>query len=137
MLGSVMTPPKRSPIKKRPTTAITAASIVSTSDEPLRGFGCDTVEIHLLADADGVADTGDYYSIARFASLQNQALDSLDNFLSSVHYLLLHRRNCFLKALLDDNCVDGYLVESCFLFNLEPFRPDAAYRGADSFADLA
>src|SRR6267143_2309552 len=98
---------------------MTAASIVSTSDEPLRGFGCDTLEIHLLADADGVADTGDYYSIARLASLQNQTLDSLDNFLSSVHYLFLHRCNRFLKTLLDNDSVDGYFVESCFLFNLE------------------
>src|SRR5216684_4677342 len=99
---------------------MTAASIVSTSDEPLRGFGCDTLEIHLLADADGVADTGDYYSIARLAPLQDQTLDSLDNFLSSIHYLLLHLRNRFLKALLDDNSVYPYLVERCFLFNFEP-----------------
>src|SRR5713226_6095902 len=116
---------------------MTAASIVSTSDEPLRGFGCDTLEIHLLADADGVADTGDYYSIARLASLQDQTLDSLDNFLSSIHYLLLHRRNRFLKTLLDDDRVDGYLVESCLLLNLEPFCADAADRCADSFTDFA
>src|SRR6266851_3109198 len=116
---------------------MTAASIVSTSDEPLRGFGCDTLDIHLLADADGVADTGDYYSIARFASLQDQTLDPLDDFLSSVHYLFLHRCNRFLKTLLDDDCVYRYLVESCFLFDLEPFRADAADRCTDSFADFA
>src|SRR6266852_3738744 len=116
---------------------MTAASIESTSDEPLRGFGCDTLEIHLLADADGVADTGDYYSIARFASLQNKTLDSLDDFLSSVHYLFLHRCNRFLKALLDDDRVDWYLVESCLLLNLETFRTDTTDGGADSFADFA
>src|SRR5437660_11807481 len=93
--------------------------------------------ILLLPDTDGVADTGDYYSIARLAPFQNQALDSLDNFLSSLHDLLLHRRNCFLKTLLDDNRVDRYLVESCFLFDLEPFRADAADRCADSFGDFA
>src|SRR6266571_3607260 len=114
-----------------------AASIVSTSDEPLRGFGCDTLEIHLLADADGVADTGDYYSIARLAPLQDQTLDSLDNFLSSIHDLLLHWRNRFLKTLLDDNCVDRYLVESCLLLYLETFRSDATDGGSDSFADFA
>src|SRR5260370_40284095 len=116
---------------------MTAASIVSTSDEPLRGFGCDTLEIHLLADADGVADTGDYYSIARLAPLQNQTLDSLDNFLSSIHDLLLHWRNRFLETLLDDNRVDGYLVESCFLFNLETVSTDTTDGGSDSFADFA
>src|SRR5260370_35268412 len=103
---------------------MTAASIVSTSDEPLRGFGCDTLEIHLLADADGVADTGDYYSIARLAPLQDQTLDSLANFLSSIHDLLLHRCNRFLETLLDDNTVDRYLVESHFPFNLETFTTD-------------
>src|SRR5713101_4166529 len=103
---------------------MTAASIVSTSDEPLRGFGCDTLEIHLLADADGVADTGDYYSIARLATFQNQALDPLDDFLSSVHYLFHPRCNRSLKTLLDDNSVDRYLVESCLLLNLETFRTD-------------
>src|SRR5712664_2816705 len=116
---------------------MTAASMVIASVEPLRGFGCDTLGIHLLADADGVADTGDYYSIARLAPLQNQTLDSLDNFLSSIHYLLLHRRNRFLKTLLDDNSVDRYLVKSCLLLNLETFSAHATDGGSDSFADFA
>src|SRR5712692_12071301 len=93
--------------------------------------------ILLLPDTDGVADTGDYYSIAWLAPFQDEALDPLDNFLSSLHYLLLHRRNCFLKTLLDDNSVHRYLAKSCFLFNLEPLRADAADRCADSFADFA
>src|SRR6266567_8425972 len=93
--------------------------------------------ILLLPDTDGVADTGDYYSIAWLAPFQDEALDSLNNFLSSLHDLLLHRRNRFLKTLLDNNCVYWYLVESCFLFDLEPFSADAADCCADSFADFA
>src|SRR5712692_11968414 len=116
---------------------MTAASIVRTSDEPLRGFGCDTLEIHLLADADGVADTGDYYSIARLAPLQNKTLDPLDNFLPSIHYLLLHRRNRFLKTLLDDNSVDRNLVDCCFLLDLEPLRANTTDSRSNSLADLA
>src|SRR5438309_4894873 len=91
----------------------------------------------LLPDTDGVADTGDYYSIARLAPFQNEALEPLDNFLSSLHYLLLHRRNRFLNTLLYDNSVDRNLVDCCFLFDLEPFRADAADSRPNSFADLA
>src|SRR2546427_4438828 len=66
--------------------------------------------ILLLPDTDGVADTSDYYSIARLAPFQDEALDPLDNFLSSLHNLLLHRRNRFLKTLLNDNSVNRNLV---------------------------
>src|SRR5207245_6182632 len=93
--------------------------------------------ILLLPDTDGVADTGDYYSIAWLAPFQNEALDPLDNFLSSLHYLLLHRRNCFLKTLLDDNRVDRNLVDSRFLFNLVSFCPDPTDSGSDALADFA
>src|SRR5207302_11145835 len=105
---------------------MTAATMVMTIDEPLRGLGCDTPDILLLTDTDGVANTGDYYSIARFAPFQNEALDPLDNFLSSLHDLLLHRRNRFLQTFLDDDSVDRNLVDCGLLFNLEPFRADAA-----------
>src|SRR3989454_7474553 len=91
----------------------------------------------LLPDTDGVADTGDYYSIARLASFQNEALDSFDNFLSSLHYLLLHRRNGFLKALLYDNGVNRDLVKRCFLLDLVSFRSDPADGCSDAFADFA
>src|SRR5713226_7834400 len=94
-------------------------------------------EILLLTDTDGVADTGDYYSIARLAPFQDEALDPLDNFLSSLHYLLLHRRNCFLKTLLDDDSVDRNLVDCCFLFDLVSLRADATDRRSNSFADFA
>src|SRR5207248_4620896 len=93
--------------------------------------------ILLLTDTDGVADTGDYYSIARFAPFQDEALDPLDNFLSSLHDLLLHRRNRFLNTLLYDNSVDRNLVHGRFLFNLVALRADAAYRRSNSLADLA
>src|SRR3989441_13027184 len=93
--------------------------------------------ILLLTDTDGVADTGDYYSIARLAPFQDEALDPLDNFLSSLHDLLLHRRNRFLNALLDDDSVDRYLVDCRFLFNLVALRADAAYCRSNSFADFA
>src|SRR5712692_2739294 len=93
--------------------------------------------ILLLADTDGVADTGDYYSIARLAPFQNEALDPLDNFLSSIHYLLLHRRNRFLKTLLDDNRIDRNLVDGRLLFNLVALRSDAADGGSDALADFA
>src|SRR6266567_8316532 len=92
--------------------------------------------ILLLPDTDGVADTGDYYSIAWLAPFQDEALDPLDNFLSSVHDLLLHRRNRFLKTLLNDDSVDRYLVESCLLLNLETFSTDTTDGGSDSFADF-
>src|SRR5207245_344552 len=91
----------------------------------------------LLPDTDGVADTGDYYSIAWLAPFQDEALDPLDNFLSSLHDLLLHRRNRFLNALLDDNSVDRNLVHCRFLFDLVALRADAPNRRPDSLADLA
>src|SRR5437667_7097551 len=93
--------------------------------------------ILLLTSTDGVADTGDYYSIARFTPFQDEALDPLDNFLSSLHDLLLHRRNRFLNTLLYDNSVDRNLVHSRFLFNLVALRADAAYCRSNSLADLA
>src|SRR2546427_9415880 len=93
--------------------------------------------ILLLPDTDGVADTGDYYSIARFAPFQNEALDPLDNFLSSLHDLLLHRRNRFLQTFLDDDSVDRNLVDCGLLFNLEPFRADAPDSRSNSLADFA
>src|SRR5207245_5348583 len=95
------------------------------------------LKILLLTDTDGVADTGDYYSIAWLASFQDEVLDPLDNFLSSVHYLLLHRRNRFLKTLLDDDRVDRNLVDCCFLLNLVALRADASDRRPNSLADLA
>src|SRR5207302_6633355 len=116
---------------------MTAATMVMTIDEPLRGLGCDTPDILLLTDTDGVADTGDYYSIAWLAPFQDEALDPLDNFLSSLHNLLLHRRNRFLNTLLNDNRVDRNLVDSRFLFNLVPLRADPADSRPDSLADLA
>src|SRR5213594_1227022 len=93
--------------------------------------------ILLLTDTDGVADTGDYYSIARLASLQNEVLDPFDNFLSSLHDLLLHRRNRFLKTLLYDNGVNRNLVKRCFLFDLVSFRSDPADGCSDAFAHFA
>src|SRR2546427_4502158 len=93
--------------------------------------------ILLLPDTDGVADTGDYYSIAWLAPFQDEALDPLDNFLSSLHDLLLHRRNRFLNTLLDDHSVDRNLVDSRFLLDLVPLRADTTNRRADSLADLA
>src|SRR3989442_9037705 len=93
--------------------------------------------ILLLPDTDGVADTGDYYSIARLAPLQNEVLDPLDNFLSSLHDLLLHRRNRFLKTLLDDNRVDRNLVDGRFLFDLVSLRADPTDRRPNSLADFA
>src|SRR2546425_1918068 len=93
--------------------------------------------ILLLPDTDGVADTGDYYSIAWLASFQDEVLDPLDNFLSSVHYLLLHRRDRFLKAFLDDDSVDRYLVEGCFLFDLVSFCSDPTDSGSDALADFS
>src|SRR5947208_15372464 len=82
--------------------------------------------ILLLTDTDGVADTSDYYSIARLAPFQNEALDPFDNFLSSLHYLLLHRRIRFLKTLLYDNGVNRNFVKRCFLFALVSFLSDPA-----------
>src|SRR3989442_112985 len=91
----------------------------------------------LLPDTDGVADTGDYYSIAPLAPFQNEALYPLDNFLSSLPDLLLHRSNRFLKPLLNDNRVDRNLVDRRFLLNLVALRADAADRRPNSLADLA
>src|SRR6266581_5462690 len=93
--------------------------------------------ILLLPDTDGVADTGDYYSIAWLAPFQDEALDPLDNFLSSLHNLLLHRRNRFLKTLLNDDRVDWYLVDCCFLFDLVSFCSDPPDSGSNSLADFA
>src|SRR2546425_3130034 len=93
--------------------------------------------ILLLPDTDGVADTGDYYSIARLAPFQNEALDPLDNFLSSLHDLLLHRRNRFLNTLLNDHSVDRNLVDSRFLFNLVALRANPTDSRPDSLANLA
>src|SRR6266581_353122 len=93
--------------------------------------------ILLLPDTDGVADTGDYYSIAWLAPFQDEALDPLDNFLSSLHDLLLHRRNRFLKTLLDDHSVDRNLVNCRFLLDLVSFCSDPTDSGSDSLADFA
>src|SRR5438093_3427822 len=100
-------------------------------------YAATTTIILLLTDTECVADTGDYYSIARFAPFQDEALDPFDNFLSSLHDLLLHRRNRFLKTLLDDNGVNRNLVKRCFLFDLVSFRSDPADGCSDAFADFA
>src|SRR5207245_1474326 len=90
----------------------------------------------LLPDTDGVADTGDYYSIAWLAPFQDEALDPLDNFLSSLHDLLLHRRNRFLNTLLNDHSVDSNLVDSPFLLNLVSLRAHPAFHRPDVRADI-
>src|SRR2546425_8201435 len=92
--------------------------------------------ILLLPDTDGVADTSDYYSIAWLAPFQDEALDPLDNFLSSLHNLLLHRRNRLLNTLLDDNRVNRNLVHSRLLLNLVSLRADPTDSRPDSLADL-
>src|SRR5256712_8455715 len=93
--------------------------------------------ILLLPDTDGVADTSDYYSIARLAPFQDEALDPLDNFLSSLHNLLLHRRNRFLKTLLNDNSVNRNLVDGRFLFDLVSFCSDPPNGGPEDLAEFA
>src|SRR6266705_2917908 len=120
----------------RPTARRISAVTVRRICEPPRGLPDDTGK-PLLSYTYRVPYSGDNHSIARLAPLNNELLNPIDNLLTSLQYLLLHRSNSLLQALLDNHRIDGYTVFRGLLLNLEPFSSNAADRSPYSFADLA
>src|SRR6266571_7397734 len=105
----------------RPTASRTKAVTVRRICELPRGLADDTGN-RLLFNTYRVPYSGDNHSIARLAPLNNELLNPIDNLLTRLQYLFLHRSNSLLKALLDNHRIDWYTVFRGLLLNLEPFR---------------
>src|SRR5207253_6239452 len=91
----------------------------------------------LLSYAYRVAYSGDYNRVAGLAPFHDEVLNPLDNLVSRLKYLFLHRSNRLQNTLLDNHSVDRYLLFRSFLLDLETFRPNSANRGPNALANLA
>src|SRR4030067_1044294 len=91
----------------------------------------------LLSYSDGVANADDYYLVAFLRSFKSDGLYSFEDFVNGVGNLLAHHGNGVADVFLHDNRVDGNVIFSDGLFNLELVHPWPANSRANSFGNLA